>query len=291
MSCTAMAQIPNASFESWTAATGYSTPDGWGNTNPYTGLSGTYTCEKGTSGAPSGSSFLKLTTKNCGIVVPGVSVSGTVNVSGTTVTITGGFPNTTRPATLTGQYQYMSFGTSDKPHVIALLWKWNVAASKRDTVAFVDSALAGMQMSWVPISVNLNYSRGSVPDSAIIILSSSNLPPASGATINSFLYADNLAFAGNVPSGVVTVKNNREETTVYPNPATGAATIYYYSLFSANAKVILTDMGGRTVRTFDEEMSSGANYFELDLSGLVKGNYLATICNGLGTETKKIEIR
>jgi len=99
------AQIPNAGFETWThssAGGGYDTPDNWGTTNSYTTIASTYTCEKGSSGAPSGSNYLVLTTKNCGVNVPGVAVTGVINLVGTTVSISGGIPFSSRPASLKG---------------------------------------------------------------------------------------------------------------------------------------------------------------------------------------------
>ena len=287
----AFGQIPNASFDTWTAHTGYDTPDSWGNTNSLTTAFSTYTCVKGTGGAPSaGSNYLKLTTKNCGVVVPGVAVTGNIALAGTSVSISGGFANTTRPATLTGQCQFMAASATDHAHIIVFLSKWNSGTSNRDTVAFIDSALTGMAMSWSPFTVTLNYLSGKVPDSAMIVLSSSNLPPATSAAVNSYLYVDALAFAGNVPAGVVTVVNDHAATIIYPNPASDYAVIYYYSLFSGQMNINITDMSGKTVRTMTTQLANGSNNIALNLAGLLKGEYFVYLSNGMGTESTKLII-
>src|SRR5688572_15868038 len=75
------AQIPNASFENWTTVGGYSDSDGWDNFNALTASGSVYTCEKGTTGAPHGTAFLKLTTKMVGTTaVPGLAMSGKYDI-------------------------------------------------------------------------------------------------------------------------------------------------------------------------------------------------------------------
>ncbi len=283
----AFAQIPNPSFESWTSHTGYDTPDSWGNTNPFTVLSSTYTCDKGTSGAPAGSNYIKLTTKNCGVVVPGVAVTGTIGLSGTSVSVSGGFPNTSRPATLNGQWQYMAASGTDHAHVIVFLSKWNTATSKRDTVAFTDSSLNGMAMSWAPFSITLNYYSGKTPDSALIILSSSNLS-ATTAVVNSYLYVDTLAFAGSVPSGVTTINNAVTSTVIFPNPAANGHTTLYYNGDGSSVKVSITDMNGRIVKTMTEATTKGTNYIQINTSEFAPGMYFIRITNEQGSEVKKL---
>ncbi len=286
----AIAQIPNPSFESWTAHTGYDTPDSWGNTNSFTTLASVFTCEKGTTGAPSGSSYLKLTSKSVPMVgvVPGVAVTGTISVSGTTYGVSGGFAYNQRPANLTGSWEYMAAG-ADHGQIAVFLSKWNMALNKRDTVSFTNYAvpgLPGMVMVWATFSIPLTYQGGQYPDSAMILVSSSTATPVA----NSYIYLDNLAFAGNVPSGVVTVVNDHAETTIYPNPAKDKATIYYYSLLSGNVNISITDIAGRTIKNITAPVVNGSNNISLDLTGIIKGNYIINLSDGVGSESKKLTI-
>ncbi|MCD6010877.1 MAG: Secretion system C-terminal sorting domain [Flavipsychrobacter sp.] len=290
------AQIPNAGFETWTHSTsggGYDTPDGWGNTNPYTSLASTYTCKKGTTSPSAGSSYLKLTTENCGVVVPGVAATGNINVTGLpstpTVTITGGFANTSRPATLNGQWQYMAATGTDQAHIIVFLSKWNTSTNKRDTVAYTDSALTGMAMSWAPFSINLKYYSGKFPDTALIILSSSNASTTTAA-VGSYLWADALAFAGSVPSGVITVNNKVNPTVIFPNPASSNASIFYFSNEGGEVKISVVSVDGKTVSTQKVRTTRGENSLPLNIAGLPHGIYSIKIDSELSTEMRKLVI-
>jgi hypothetical protein len=286
----AIAQIPNSSFETWTAHTGYDTPDSWGNTNSFTTAASIYTCEKGTTGAPSGAAYLKLTSKSIPIigVIPGVAVTGSINISGTSYSVSGGFASSSRPATLTGSWQYMAAG-ADHGQIAIFLSKWNTAANKRDTVSFTNYSVPGlpsMAMTWATFSITLNYQSGATPDTAMILASSSTTTPVA----NSYLYLDNLAFAGNVPSGVVTVVNDQAATSLYPNPANGTTALYYYSLFSGDLNISISDVTGKIVKKITANVVSGSNNITLDVAGLVKGTYLVNLSDGQGSECQKLTI-
>lgn len=174
ISSTAISQIPNSGFETWTTVGAYNVPTGWDNLDSLTNSMSVYTCEKGTPGSP-GVSFLKLTSKTFGTAVaPGIAVSGKLDM--TTYMPKSGFAYTSRPANLTGSWQHMIFGTS-QGSVSVLLSKWNSSTSMRDTVAFVSQTLSGMAMSWATFSIPLTYHSSAMPDSAIIVLAASGIAP------------------------------------------------------------------------------------------------------------------
>jgi hypothetical protein len=207
------AQIPNNSFEDWTSTGNYNVPDQWGNLNSVTEASGSFTCIKGTPGNP-GNSYLKLISKEItGMgVVPGIAVCGTLNTL--TRTPVSGFPYSGRPESIDGNWQFMAEG-EDQGYISVLLSKWNQTENRRDTIAFCYNPLPGMIMSWRSFSFPLNYLSSQNPDSAIIVASASN---ANGSvTANySYLYLDNLSFAGSV-AGVG--EKSAGSISVYPNPA------------------------------------------------------------------------
>jgi hypothetical protein len=285
--CVAMAQIPNASFETWTAHTGYDTPDSWGNTNSLTTLASTYTCEKGTGGATGGGSYyLKLTSKTVlTAVIPGVAVTGTISLTGTTYGVSGGFACTTRPQNLTGSWQYQASG-ADHAQIIVLLSKWNTALSRKDTVSFTTYAVPGLpttQTTWATFTIPLTYKDGKYPDTAMILASSSATTPVAG----SYIYLDNLAFSGSVASGVAAVAEHTP-TTIYPNPAKENVTVDYYCSVSGNVNIYLTDIAGHLIKNITVPVASGNNNISLDLAGQTKGIYLITLTDGEGYETKKL---
>lgn len=140
----AIAQIPNSGFETWTNTGSYMTPTGWDNLDSMTSSLSVYSCMQGTPGNP-GSYFLKLVSKNAGLgVVPGIAISGKMNA--TTMQPQSGFALASRPQSLTGSWQYMAYG-SDQGFIYTQLTKWNTTTMKRDTVAVALQNLTGMVMN------------------------------------------------------------------------------------------------------------------------------------------------
>lgn len=276
------AQIPNAGFETWTTTGGYDVPTGWDQLNSMTSSMSTYTCMKGTPGTV-GSSYIKLVSKTVtGMgVMPGVAVSGVIDMA--TIKPKSGFASTVRPVSLTGSWQYMAYG-SDQGHIAVLLSKWNTAMNMRDTVAYTDYALPGMAMSWATFTIPLTYRTGAVPDSAIIVLSASGTTPVN----SSYLYADNLAFTGTVPTGISSVVNGGSSFSIFPNPATNVATINYTSKSGQNIKVSINDISGKLIQTIQPSVVSGKNQIQVDLNGLSKGVYVIRMDSEVGTETQKL---
>ncbi|OJW81492.1 MAG: hypothetical protein BGO69_08880 [Bacteroidetes bacterium 46-16] len=281
----ASAQIPNASFESWSTVSGYSVPDNWGTLNPMTTTASVYTAEKGTPGV-AGSSYLKLTSKNVtGMgVMPGIAATGTINM--TTMNVTGGFPYTVRSSNLTGSWQYMAMSGSDQGFIAVYLTKWDMAMMMRDTIAKAVKPLAGMAMSWAPFTIPLTYTSGDTPDSALVILSSSGMTPADG----SYLWVDNLAFSGTT-TGISTIEAALENLAVYPNPAKEKAILHFNAKEAANYTLQITDMASRIIQVNTFKAISGNNDIGIDTHTLPQGTYLVNIQDGTGGTALKLEIQ
>ena len=281
---TAVAQIPNNSFETWSNATGYNVPAGWGTLNAKTNMMGAYTCGKGTPGY-AGASYIQLVTTTVASVgtFPGVAVSGVLDT--TTYQPVSGFASTARPVALVGACQYMASGT-DHSHINILITKWNTMLSQRDTVAIASRVFAGMAMVWDTFSIPLTYYSGEVPDSAIITLSASGPVPAGG----SYLYVDSLMFTGAVPAGVATVNVSGHAANLYPNPATGFTTLVYSSADAGNVTIQIVDVVGKSVFTSVHESVAGNNNIGIDVSGYPKGVYLVKVMGAGEVETQKLVI-
>jgi hypothetical protein len=278
------AQIPNSGFETWTTTSGYDVPTGWDQLNSMTSPMSTYTCMKGTPGTV-GSSYIKLVSKTVtGMgVMPGVAVSGVIDMA--TIKPKSGFASTVRPVSLTGSWQYMAYG-SDQGHIAVLLSKWNTAMNMRDTISYTDYSLPGMAMSWATFTIPLTYRTGSVPDSAIIVLSASGTTPVN----SSYLYVDNLAFTGTVPTGISAVVNSSNSFSIFPNPATNVAIINYTSTSSQNVKVSVNDVSGKLIQTIQPSVVTGKNQIQVDLNGLSKGVYVIRLDSEIGAETQQLVV-
>lgn len=266
-------QIPNNSFENWTAINGYSTPDNWDNLNPVTSSSNIFTCLQGNPNNQ-GAMYLYLISKNIPGkgVVPGKAVSGEID----TVTFEpiSGFPYTNRPLQLNYNMQYMPYDPTDSINVSVLITKWNNGNSNRDTIAYGANYYNAMAHQWMLGSTHLNYISNAVPDSAIITISSSSKIPKEG----SYIYIDDLQFDG-------TFTGIEEQTPlnwrVYPNPTQGILNINMAdnSIFTAN---IYNALG---IQIYSAKATST---MQIELSPLPTGMYFLKIQSENKFTTKKI---
>jgi len=280
---TAIAQIPNAGFESWTSAGSYEVPDSWGTMNHASASYSVYTATKAAPGNP-GSSYLKLTSKTTGTAVTnGIAVSGRLD----TVTLRpkSGFAFTQRPASLTGKWQHMIYGSSQGA-VKVLTTRWNAGTNSRDTIAHAEQNLSGMAMSWANFSINLTYMDAvNTPDSCIIVLQASGANPAN----NDYLWVDNLAFTGTVTSvGVGEIQNASGSLSAFPNPARDYVQISCPVGKAQTVTIELMDLSGKLIYTDKKEATAGELKAEIDVRGLAKSAYLLKLSGADILQTTKI---
>jgi len=280
---TVFSQIPNFSFENWTTVGSYSVPDNWDNLNSTTAPASVYTCTKGTPGNP-GTSYMKLTSKTVsGVgVVPGVAVCGILDHA--THLPVSGFPFTDRPQKLTGNWQYMMYGTG-KGHIDVFLTHWNSVTHSRDTIAGNRVTLSGMVMAWAVFTLPLTYLSSSYPDSCTIFLSASGTPAAN----LDFLWVDNLNFSGSVSTGINPIRNTT--FTVFPNPATDLLNINCFSEKSEELGLKLFDQNGLIVLESKKQLLPGENKVALNVSAVPKGIYLLLIEDEKSVKTEKVVIQ
>ncbi len=272
--------IPNSGFENWTNMGNYSDPTGWGTLNATTDAASVYTVVRGTPGNP-GASYIKITSKTViSGVVTGIAATGVINPS--TQTISGGFPCSTRPADLTGAWQYMAMSGTDQGSIYVFLTKWNAATNSRDTISYTHYMLPGMVMVWTNFSIPLTYQMSGNPDTCMIALLSSNTTP----TANSYLYVDNLAFSG--VAGVNGNSISENNLSVYPNPAASFVNVSFTLQNQSNVKLQLVDITGKSIREINPSSLKGENTLTLNLDGIESGIYFLRLETGTSTETRKI---
>ncbi len=268
-------QIPNNGFENWTSMGAYSDPDNWDQLNSMTNFASVYTCTKGTPGNP-GTGYLKLVSKNVsGMgVVPGIAATGSINVG--SMQVDGGFSFTQRPQSLTGAWQYMASG-ADQGYVSVLLTRWNTGMNMRDTIAVITNPLTGMVMTWTNFTLNFTYLSGANPDTARIILSASGMTPVA----NSYLYVDDLAFAGSVAG--INELNSHVVVNLFPNPVVDKLNIRV--LNSSPQSVGIYDIQGKIIKSID--FIKHSREMVIDVSELSKGLYTLKITTQSGVASRK----
>lgn len=281
LSSKVFSQIPNNGFETWTGVGGYQSPTDWDNLNDITNTTGIYTCMQGTPGYL-GASYLYLMSKNIPGkgVVPGIAVCGELDTL--TYKAKSGFPFSSRPQDLTYYMQYMPYDPTDSSSVKVVLSKWNMPLSKRDTIAYGETYFNGMAHSWIYRSTSLSYYSGNNPDSAMIIISSSDNTPLE----YSYIYVDNLQFIGSV-AAIEEKDPNFKNFNVFPNPTNGSFFIEYELLYEEKVSVTITDVLGRTLITSYAEANTGLNINEMNVE-LANGVYTILLRTGKAVSIKKI---
>ncbi len=278
----AMAQIPNPGFESFTTVGAYEVPNGWGTMNNTTAIASIYTATKGTPGSP-GASYLKLTSKTVSsTVVNGIAVSGVLD--SITMMPKSGFAYNMRPASLTGKWQHMIYGSS-QGSIQVTLTRWDTGMNMRMPVASGTVTLSGMAMSWANFTIPLTYVDGNNPDTCIIVMKASGSTP----TNNDYLWVDNLAFSGSV-TGIENHASFVTNMVVFPNPSTETINVNLNLKSSQKISIELTDVTGKLILTKDAGILTGESKQTLNVTGVSKGTYLVRIVAEAGTEVRKIII-
>ena len=278
----AMAQIPNPGFENFTTVGAYDVPDGWGTMNNTTAMASIYTATKGTPGSP-GTSYLKLTSKTVGPgVVNGIAVSGVIDSM--TMMPKSGFAYNMRPASLTGKWQHMIYGSS-QGSIQVTLTRWDMGMNMRMPVASGTVTLSGMTMSWANFTIPLTYVDGNNPDTCIIFMKASGSTP----TNNDYLWVDNLAFSGSV-TGIENHASVVTNMVVFPNPSTETINVNLNLKTSQKVSIELTDITGKLILTKDAGILACESKQTININSISKGTYLVRVITESGVEVRKIVI-
>ena len=262
ISAKTFAQIPNNGFETWATPTGqtYENPTGWGSSNdvgsqlPAPFVNAT----KETTDPGAGTSSLKLETVSIFVTnVAGVALTGEITYT-TTLKFSGGFPFTARPGQLTGKMKYTPAAGTDSSFIYAVLFKWNSALNKRDTIA-TSALISPSANNWTTFGSSLNYTSSDNPDSALILISSSK---GFLGSAGSKLWIDDLSFQYESSVGAM----SNAPVHVFPNPA--QHTLYLNAIPGQFSDVIIYDCQGRLV------MQAMVQGNAVDISSLANGTYI-----------------
>ncbi len=225
----ALAQIPNAGFETWVDQGGYLEPVGWLTYNEVPTVGGA-TVEQGTPGNP-GNFHVVITTRQA--AGGGFPIQGwtSVGMSGTNA----GFPYASRPAMLTGQWQY-GIQPNDTGQVTVAL----INGASQTFIAQGILEVTGSLGNWQMFQVPLTYFSNDTPDTAYIQFASSiNF---GNPVVGSFMKVDDLAFSGSVGLDEV---GPLTQLQLFPNPGTTHFTLHLppgphtITLFDATGRMVL----------------------------------------------------
>lgn len=265
------AQVVNGGFETWTTGSisGLPVPANWNwfsgldaNTVTSAALGGTVTangvatapCTKGTTGAPEGSSYVKLTT----VTRSGSTQASYDGVYGGTIIQT--LVTTSQPSSFSFKYKYAA-ANSDSAIVFIQGTKWN--GSSAAVVGQGYYIVAANASSWTTVT-NQAINWASAPDTLEIFISSSIGDVLSGGYTpqdNSIFEVDQFTMAG----GTASINELTANTvSIYPNPATTVLNIDSKESVSA-VEILTTD--GKVVATT-------ANTSNISVEALNAGMYI-----------------
>lgn len=277
-------QVPNGAFDQWSNQQ----PASWNSLNNSTLSGGVVTCQQGICTAGSGcenSYYLNLTSEQNseGTVVTGIAVCGSLNANSFVPTnnyqpVSGGFPFTQRPTSLTGNWQYMAMGNSHG-YINVILTRWDTVHAKRITVGSAHHVLSGMAMSWAKFSIPITYDTTATPDTCKIVLSASGSP----AEQLDYLYINALGFDNVVEAVQQYITNN--SISIFPNPATVEITINTAnSSNKEDLQLLIFDVVGTLVQ------SATLNQYQqkVSVAGLSNGCYIVTIKSNGFTSNQRL---
>lgn len=253
----AFAQIPNGGFEEWTTSGTIEDPTGWATMNSLTSVMGLDpSCAQGTGG-PEGQYYAQLTTRDMsGTLLPGIMFTGSSMMEAP------GFPNTLRPASLSGQWKY-TIQSGDTGTVVVGFTKWNNQTLTTDNIGNGAAMLLGGVNSWTNFTIPVVYESQETPDTAVVIVMSSLGHPVVGSTVS----LDALSFDGTVGVHEATAT---DELKFYPSPATDVLHVEAARPIEA---ITVFGMDGRTVL----ERGVNANRSDLAVADLTTGRYLLQV--------------
>jgi hypothetical protein len=254
---TALSQIPNGDFESWTGAF----PDHWasGNVTKSTMAHGGLYSAQGTNA----------------ILFPGTPALPGVLQSGSK------FPVTQPYSMFTGYYQYMPVST-DVFFVSILMYSGSA------TIATAFQRLS-QATGWTQFFIPISYPTGGTPDSAAISISIIDTS-GSGIHANSTFYIDDLSLSttsavseriGSVPDRVLLGQN-------YPNPFNPTTTISFSLPSELSVTITVFNALGQLIATpIDHEQRAAGMYaIPLDMSRQPSGTYFCRLQAGFALQTR-----
>lgn len=245
---------------SWTGSGTSIEPTGWISENLVDGLPGnSQSVFKDSTNAHGGQNAMKVTSIHMGYNPAPTTLPNPIGLAATgnfTTTLKIGFPNTSRPTTVSFWYEYAPAANDSAEFLIAV---WN--GGLHDTLATGFWKTGDPVSAYTQQNVTLNYNpaySSIFPDSMALIFSSTKLFAPNYkfcltcGTAGSTLWVDDITFSG---WDAVNETQMSKGVTMFPNPASDFTTITVEDVNEASL-VEVFDITGRSITSMPFSQSS-----------------------------------
>ncbi|MBI3135259.1 MAG: T9SS type A sorting domain-containing protein [Bacteroidetes bacterium] len=259
------AAIPNNSFENWTYET-IEQPSAWFSFDQllYPMTQSLYVTKSTTASAGTYSAQIETTFETIMSGIPAILTNGFFSPA--LDSVIGGTPFIAQPAQISGMYQFApSF--ADTGYVYVDFWNSTSGIHSMYADTLLDAAV------WTPWSIDLTFTEA--PDSVIIYF-------FSGDNLGSTLLVDDIQFTGGDVS--VTESAIASTWTIFPNPASGIATIQ----FEAADQIRIFDLSGKLV--YSVSPATGTTE-EINTALFENGTYLVQVIKSGYASVQKLNVQ
>ena len=292
--------LVNAGFENWTNVILFNEPTGYVSSNYFSIILGTGGLPRAnvskSAGIKHGGNFaakLESYAQNTGdsLGVPGLLITGSLNIA--SAAITPGFPYVGRPAELRGFYKYAQGLSADSGTALVSLMKRNILTGQQEAVA-VGFGVFSNKTTFGEFSVPLFYASNEMPDTAIIVFSttsslSTDSAALTSAPVGSILYLDDLSFFGSVAAGLESI-DALLQVSAYPNPSSDLVNITFVQKAAGAGQLTIRDLRGKLIYQQAINLSAGKNEIPVATKDWDSGLYLYQINTPEGMVNRSLSV-
>lgn len=292
--------LVNAGFENWTNVILFNEPTGYVSSNYFSIILGTGGLPRAnvskSAGIKHGGNFaakLESYAQNTGdsLGVPGLIITGSLNIA--SAAITPGFPYVGRPAELRGFYKYAQGLSADSGTALVSLMKRNILTGQQEAVA-VGFGVFSNKTTFGEFSVPLFYASNEIPDTAIIVFSttsslSTDSAALTSAPVGSILYLDDLSFFGSVAAGLESI-DALLQVCAYPNPSSDLVNITFVQKTAGAGQLTIRDLRGKLIYQQAINLSAGKNEIPVATKDWDSGLYLYQINTPEGMVNRSLSV-
>jgi hypothetical protein len=223
--------------------------------------------------------------------VPGLIITGSLDIA--SATINPGFPYVGRPAELRGYYKYAQGLSTDSGTALVSLMKRNILTGQQEAVA-IGIGVFSNKTNFSEFSVPLFYASNEIPDTAIIVFSttstlSTDSAALTSAPVGSILYLDDLSFFGSVAAGLESI-DALLQVSAYPNPSSDLVNITFVQKAAGAGQLMIRDLTGKLIYQQEIQLAAGKNEIPVGTKDWDSGLYLYQINTPEGIVNRSLSV-